>query len=85
MKNLKSLCKSFEAASNNVVKFNNKLSVAKNELQREVNDMKVDTWSCKMVEIQSQIEEGIEEGYYSRSELLALSLTFKTVSEFTQD
>jgi len=81
MKTLLSLCKSYEIMSIKLVKFHRKLDESKTERSIETNEYKVDSYSCKVTDIATEIQDGIIEGSYKTSDLLHIGKTYAVCLE----
>jgi hypothetical protein len=75
MTTITKLAKTFEAASINLVKFNDKANNAKTESSRESNECKAEKWAGIMLEAQFLLEE------FTIDELNKISVKYPTVLE----
>jgi|TARA_R110000764_G_scaffold222214_1_gene310843 hypothetical protein len=72
---LSTLAKKYEAASKNLVKFNDKADNAKTEISLESNQCKAEKWAAIMLDLQFKLEE------YSIEELKIVSNKYRTLLE----
>tara|TARA_R110002096_G_C14059706_1_gene674227 strand:+ start:40 stop:270 length:231 start_codon:yes stop_codon:yes gene_type:complete len=72
---LSALAKKYEAASENLVKFNDKADNAKTEISLEINQCKAEKWAGIMLDLQFKLEE------YSMEELKIISNKYRIVLE----
>ena len=75
MTTLRTLAKKYEAASENLVKFNDKADNAKTEVSIENNQCKAEKWAGIMLDLQFKLED------YSTEELTQVANEYRTVLE----
>jgi len=75
MTTITNFAKTFETASANLVKFNNKADNAKTRSSKESNEYKAEKWAGIMLEAQFSLEE------FTTDELAKVAVKYTTVLE----